>query len=153
MSPRSLPEYPGSFGDHRDHRGGNGGGVETADKRLLIVDDEPRLAEVVRRAASALGYDARATFSGEEFVTVFDEFRPTVVFLDMVMPDIDGYDLVTWLRDRKYTDRILVASGHDEQYARQAEQFGSDCGLDVTFLHKPFRVDDLQKAITGVSVL
>ena len=123
--------------------GGSSGG------RLLIVDDEPGIAEVVRRAAAALGIDAKATFSGQEFITVFDEFRPTVVFLDMVMPDIDGFDIVTWLCDRKYTNRVLVASGHDERYARMAEKFGCAGGLDVKFLYKPFRVNDLHKALIG----
>jgi DNA-binding response OmpR family regulator len=117
--------------------------------RLLIVDDEPGIAEVVRRAAAALGMDAKATFSGKEFVTAFDEFRPTVVFLDMVMPDIDGFDIVTWLCDRKYNNRVLVASGHDERYARMAEQFGCAGGLNVKFLYKPFRVNELHRALIG----
>lgn len=71
-----------------------------SDKRLLIVDDQPALGEIVRRTAAGLGYDVKVTTHAEEFMAVFDDFNPTAIVLDIVMPDIDGIELVAWLVDK-----------------------------------------------------
>tara|TARA_R110001606_G_scaffold340095_1_gene488251 strand:- start:61 stop:429 length:369 start_codon:yes stop_codon:yes gene_type:complete len=119
------------------------------DKRLLIVDDQPALGEIVRRTAAGLGYDVKVTTHAEEFMAVFDSFNPTAIVLDIVMPDIDGIELVAWLVDRDCDARILVASGYNKRYAKMAETLGVAKGLEIGFLEKPYRIAELREALEG----
>jgi DNA-binding response OmpR family regulator len=120
-----------------------------SDKRLLIVDDQPALGEIVRRTAAGLGYDVKVTTHAEEFMAVFDDFNPTAIVLDIVMPDIDGIELVAWLLDRGCDARILVASGYNKRYAKMAETLGVAKGLEIGFLEKPYRIAELREALEG----
>ena len=65
-----------------------------SEKRLLVVDDEPEFGELVRKVAVSLGYEARVTTSGREFQDAYHELHPTMIVMDMVMPEMDGNELV-----------------------------------------------------------
>lgn len=119
-----------------------------ADKRLLIVDDLPELGEVVGRVAGNMGYDVRITTHADEFKRDFDSFDPTTVVLDIVMPDIDGIELIDWLIERDCSAKILVASAYNPSYARMAETLGAAKGLEITFIEKPFRIAELRSSLS-----
>jgi len=117
-------------------------------KRLLVVDDMPDLGEAVGFLANALGYEYLVTTHGRDFMREFERFKPDAVVLDMVMPEIDGIELVQWLKERNCTAKVLVASGVNSAHAMNAEAIGSECGLDITRLSKPFVFDELCTALT-----
>ena len=119
-----------------------------ADRRLLIVDDVPELGEVVRRVAGNLGYDVHVTTHAEEFKRDFEVFDPTTVVLDIVMPDVDGIELLDWLIERDCDAKILVASAYNPRYAQMAETLGSAKGLEISFIEKPFRVSELRETLS-----
>lgn len=118
------------------------------EKRLLIVDDEPDMSEVVRRVAEDLGYEVQVAVDGREFMRTFDSFNPTVVVLDIVMPGMDGIELVKWLHTRGCSARIFVASAFNLEYAKMAEMLGEAEGLDVKLLKKPFQIAALRAALS-----
>ena len=70
------------------------------EKRLLIVDDEPAFGEFVRDVALALDYEVIVTTSGKAFQQCYGNFQPTMIMLDMVMPEMDGNELVLWLMEQ-----------------------------------------------------
>lgn len=117
-------------------------------KRLLVVDDVPDLGEAVGFLANALGYEYKVTTHGRDFMREFERFKPDAVVVDMVMPEIDGIELVQWLRDRNCTAKVLVASGVNSAHAKNAETIGNEGGLDITQLSKPFVFDELCTALT-----
>jgi DNA-binding response OmpR family regulator len=119
-----------------------------AEKRLLVVDDRPELGEVVRRAAESIGYEVKVTVHANEFMRVFEEFDPTVVVLDIVMPDIDGIELVKWLYERGTDAKVFVTTAFNSHYAQMAEALGEAKGLDVSFIKKPFRITELREALS-----
>jgi DNA-binding NtrC family response regulator len=121
-----------------------------AEKRLLVVDDQPALGEIVRRTAEGLDYEVVVTEHAEEFMVEYEKFNPTTIVLDIVMPDIDGIELVAWLVERKCGARILVASGYNNRYAKMAETLGAAKGLQIKFLEKPFRITELRDALAFV---
>jgi CheY-like chemotaxis protein len=121
-----------------------------AEKRLLVVDDQPALGEIVRRTAEGLDYEVVVTEHAEEFMAEYETFDPTTIVLDIVMPDIDGIELVAWLVERKCRARILVASGYNNRYAKMAETLGAAKGLQIMFLEKPFRITELRDALASV---
>ena len=120
-----------------------------AANRLLIVDDQPALGEIVRRTAEGLDYEVMVTTHADQFMAEYENFDPTTIDLDIVMPDIDGIELVAWLVERKCGARILVASGYNNRYAKMAETLGAAKGLEIMFLEKPFRINELRDALVS----
>ena len=118
-----------------------------SEKRLIVVDDNLEMSKIVQRVATQLGYEAISIRHGYDFMQEYDEFDPDVVMLDMVMPDIDGIELVYWLKDKNCKAKILVASAFGPHYAEMAESIGTISGLDISFNDKPFQLADLRAAL------
>lgn len=117
-------------------------------ERLLVVDDEPQFRNYVKTVASKLGFDVECARDGHEFKTLCDATEPDVVVLDMVMPGIDGVELVQWLAERGKQLHIVIVTGFAPNYATLAKKLGEAKGLlSVTTLIKPVRMADLQDAI------
>lgn len=117
------------------------------EKRLLMVDDEPELGEVVRMVAEDLGYEVRITNHGEAFMHAVENFQPTTVLVDIHMPEIDGIELVQWLKARNFEEKIFVMSGSRDVFATMAQALGDAHGLTVSVIEKPFRVATLRDAL------
>ena len=118
------------------------------EKRLLVVDDQLEMSDLVRQVAESLAYEVWMASDGKEFMRAFDNFDPTVVMLDILMPGIDGIELVRWLKDRGYGAKVFVATAFDPKYAKMAESIGAAEGLDVSYISKPFEVADLRAALS-----
>lgn len=116
-------------------------------KRLLVVDDEPELAEIVQSVAENLGYDVRITSHGKEFMQAFERFEPTAVVVDIIMPNIDGIELIHWLQERECRAKVFVTSGSSDRYASMAKALGDALGLDMAVIMKPYRVATLRTAL------
>lgn len=115
---------------------------------LIVVDDEPRFAEYVKNVALKLGFDVDAARDGYEFKTLCEASTPDVVVLDIVMPGIDGVELVQWLAERGERVHLVIVTGYAPNYATLAKKLGEAKGLlSVTTLTKPVRMSDLQDAI------
>jgi CheY-like chemotaxis protein len=117
-------------------------------KRLLIVDDEPRFAAFVERVAEPLGYDVEVTHHGREFQAAYKRQRPDTVVIDMVMPDIDGNELVLWLVDQHCSADIIIITGYHPDYAVNARLLAEVKGLrSVATLSKPVSVGRLRDVL------
>jgi CheY-like chemotaxis protein len=115
-----------------------------AERRLLVCDDEAAVGRFVRNVAEPLGYDVRLTTSGEELVAVYDTFKPTVIVLDMVMPGMDGNEVIMWLAGRGCTAKLIIMTGYHRDYADHARVLARYKGLGAaTTLRKPFEIDEL----------
>ena len=119
-----------------------------SEKRLLVVDDEPEFGELVARVATGLGYETRVTTNGRDFQSVFHELQPTLVVLDMVMPEMDGNELVLWLMEQRYAAGLIIITGYSPEYAKDAQLLAEFKGLhSVTTLTKPIRLAKLREAL------
>ena len=119
-------------------------------KRLLVVDDEPGFRELVRNVAVELGFAVEETSDAAAFKRVHDAFAPTVVVVDIVMPDVDGTELVRWLAERRSTARVVVVTGYDPKYAELPAKLGDALGLRSSLsLTKPVTLADLRAALEG----
>jgi DNA-binding response OmpR family regulator len=116
-----------------------------SDKRLLVVDDEPEFGEFVRKVAADIGYEVQVTTDGYAFQKIYESFKPTTVVLDMVMPEIDGNELVLWLMEQGYCSDLIIITGYSPDYARDAKILAEFKGLrSVTTLTKPIRLAKLR---------
>ena len=117
--------------------------------RLLVVDDEPRFRDFVENVAVKLGFDVECARDGHEFQTMCETNSPDVVVLDIVMPGIDGVELVQWLAERGEELHLVIVTGFAPNYAALAKKLGEAKGLlSVTTLTKPVRIADLKAAIS-----
>jgi CheY-like chemotaxis protein len=132
----------------RDTRREDAGRAMTG-QRLLVVDDEPAFGEFARKVASGLGFAVEITTDGHAFMERYDAFVPTVVMVDMVMPGIEGMELVQWLAEREVRARIILVTGFTPQYAALAKMLAEGRGLDsVATLTKPIKVEVLRRVLT-----
>lgn len=121
--------------------------METS-RRLLVVDDEPANGRLVEAVAREVGYEVQLTDNARDFKGAFATFRPSVVMLDLVMPDTDGIEVVNWLAAQSTSVRVIIATGFDPTYAKAAAMIGKKKGLTIAgVLIKPFGLDDLRAAL------
>jgi len=117
--------------------------------RVLVVDDTDDILSLVKRVAERMGFVTETLNNTLRFMTTFVRFKPDIVVLDIVMPNIDGIEIIQWLTDVGYTGRLVIISGYAD-YKRMAEAL-SDAGgrMPVMSLAKPFRIAELQAALRG----
>ena len=100
---------------------------------VLVVDDEPRILRFVRTELESDGYRVLVANSGRQAIELHDSERPALVILDLIMPDVDGFEVLRRIRVSARTPVIvLTARGSDVDKIR-----GLDLGAD-DYLTKPF---------------
>ena len=118
------------------------------DERLLICDDEPAFGRFVKNVAEDLGYQVELTTTWQAFMQAYLVFKPTTIVLDIVMPGMDGIELVGWLGSRQSSARLIIVTGYTPDYAANAKILAEYKGLGpVTTLHKPVEVSRLRAAL------
>ena len=110
------------------------------DKRtVLIIEDEHAISNFICRALAASDYKAIPAASGREGLSLFFSHTPDLVLLDLGLPDIDGLEVLSQLRDLPYEIPILIISARD----RESEKVKAlDMGAD-DYVVKPFGVSEL----------
>jgi two-component system KDP operon response regulator KdpE len=112
---------------------------------VLVADDEPRITKLVAIALRDEGFRVVTASNGEEALKKAEEVRPDVVLLDIVMPDIDGIEVMRQLRERRPVAVILLtAKGSTSDKAK-----GLDLGAD-DYVAKPFHPDELAARVRAV---
>lgn len=113
--------------------------------RLLLIDDEPALADFLANAARETGFDPIVTSNDEEFRQEFLATPPDMVALDLGMPGMDGVELLRFLADQSYRSPVLIVSGFDRRVLESAFRLGEALGLSMAGpVEKPVRLEDLE---------
>jgi excisionase family DNA binding protein len=122
-------------------RSGPGGPPSADSPVVLIVDDDPRLREYVRVNLEMEGYAVREAGNAEEGLNVLEEASPDLVLLDVMMPGVDGWEMLRRVQERHGVGAIpvIMFSGKiDEQSVAEAASRGAH-----GFVGKPFSPQDL----------
>lgn len=115
--------------------------------RLLLIDDEPALADFVASAARETGFDPSVTSDADAFKNRFREDRPDAVALDLGMP-VDGVEMLRFLSDEAFDGPVLIISGFDRRVLDSAFRLGEALGLAMIGpLEKPVRLEDLEELL------
>ena len=116
---------------------------------VLVVDDERDVLDALESALVAQGHRVVTAINGRDGLDKALRLRPDLVITDLLMPGIDGIGLAKALRADPLTAtvRIVLCSGVSETSVR-----GLFKGYDA-FLHKPYELDDLRRAVVGLRVL
>jgi len=112
--------------------------------RLLVIDDEPLMASVVGKVARLLGFDVITTDDPSDLRTRLRTWRPNAIVLDLMMPGLDGFEVLGILKEESSNARILIVSGGDQPVIEAARDLATRNGLQIVgILAKPFETDAL----------
>lgn len=113
--------------------------------RILVVDDDQIIIQITARVLTAAGYEVFKAASGAEALQRIDETRPDLIVLDVMMPEMDGYEVCRRLRQTAATARLpimmLTAQESVEEKVR-----GFEAGAD-DYMTKPFQPPELQARV------
>jgi two-component system nitrogen regulation response regulator NtrX len=106
-------------------------------RRVLVIDDEPGIRQALGQLLEYEGFEVKTASGGAEGITLYDSFRPQLVFLDVKMAGLDGLEVLKRLRQADPTATVVMISGHATiQTAVEATQLGA---YDI--LEKPLDTD------------
>ena len=112
--------------------------------QLLLIDDEPALADFVANAARECGFEPTVTSNDTTFRDKFRAQRPDAVAMDLGMP-VDGVELLRFLSDELFEGPVLIISGFDRRVLESAFRLGEAQGLKMAGpLEKPVRLEELE---------
>jgi two-component system OmpR family response regulator len=114
--------------------------------RLLVVDDEPSLRELLSMALRYEGWDVRTAQDGQHAVSEAREFRPDVVVLDVMLPDFDGLEVLRRMRSECPDIPVLFLTARDALEDRIA---GLTAGGD-DYVTKPFSLEEVVARLRGL---
>ncbi len=115
---------------------------------MLLIDEELEFREFVGKVAASAGYEVEVTSNARDFMRLYESFDPTLIVMDMILPEMDGLELMQWLISQNCGARVLVVWGYNPLYAEMAETIGTDAGkLDVRTLTKPIGLMELRAAL------
>ncbi|HEX5237598.1 MAG TPA: response regulator [Sphingomicrobium sp.] len=113
--------------------------------RLLLIDDEPVLADFLASAARESGFDPIIAEQDDEFRAQFLAETPEMVAVDLGMPGMDGVELIRFLAEQNYRAPVLIVSGFDRRVLESAFRLGEALGLNMVGpVEKPVRFETLQ---------
>ncbi|MBO6520685.1 MAG: response regulator [Rhodospirillales bacterium] len=112
---------------------------------LLIVDDEPDMVAFVSDVAEDMGFSCASAENGLGCLELFQSVSPVGIVLDIVMPDMDGIELVRELANHDCAAPIIAMSGYQKMYLELLESLANDQNAVVLgSLSKPFTASELQ---------
>jgi DNA-binding response OmpR family regulator len=116
--------------------------------RLLVIDDDPDMCTLVVHAAASAGIEARSATNFREFEASLGPDIGLIV-IDLMMPEVDGIEVLRYLSDKKYSREIILISGYDKKVLNVAAQLAATLGLDVrASLQKPLHPRQLRDILT-----
>lgn len=123
-----------------------------APPRILIVDDTPALLDIVRKCLEDEGYQVRTCLESRNAVQMAKDDLPDVIMLDLVMPEVSGWDVLARLREDERFRRtpVIVCTAYvAEAIGRIEELKGPDQHLGL--LPKPFELEELIEVVGSVT--
>ena len=117
-------------------------------KRLLIVDDDPRVCRIIERIAESSEFEVFSLDQSNRFEAAFEYFQPDVILLDLCMDQTDGVEILRFLSKNGTRARIVLMSGVEERLLSTTTDLGRSMGLAMEApLRKPVNQAQLQSRL------
>lgn len=114
--------------------------------RLLVVDDEPNIRELLSASLKFAGFEVETASNGIEAIDTAKKYRPDLIVLDVMMPDMDGFEVTRKLRSRGENYPVVFLTAKDDVQDRVA---GLTVGGD-DYITKPFSLEEVVARIRAV---
>ncbi|MBF0806218.1 MULTISPECIES: response regulator YycF [unclassified Streptococcus] len=114
-------------------------------KKILVVDDEKPISDIIKFNMTKEGYEVVTAFDGQEALEVFEAEQPDIVILDLMLPEIDGLEVAKTIRRTSHVP-IIMLSAKDSEFDKV---IGLEIGAD-DYVTKPFSNRELQARVKAV---
>jgi DNA-binding response OmpR family regulator len=114
-------------------------------KNILIVDDEAKIVEVVKSYLEHSGYDTSEAYNGKQALELFEKVSPSLVVLDLMLPDMSGEDICRYIRRNSRVPIIMLTAKVEEEDILK----GLDIGAD-DYITKPFSPRQLVARVNAI---
>jgi DNA-binding NtrC family response regulator len=115
-------------------------------KRILIVDDEEDLRNLLSQYLSTTGYDIHSAEDGEKAIEALYANTFDVVLLDIQMPKVGGIEVLKYISQHTPQTKVIILTGYgDLKNAMEARQYGAS-----DFINKPYKLEDILSTIERV---
>jgi two-component system OmpR family response regulator len=120
--------------------------VTVPEARLLVVEDDPNIVELLSASLRYAGFDVATATSGADAIAIADEYRPDLIILDVMLPDLDGFEVIRRLRagSQRMPVVFLTARDNTSDKIRGLTLGGDD------YVTKPFSLEELTARIRAV---
>lgn len=108
-------------------------------KKVMIVEDEPSIFNLIETLLRAKGYDVQVAPDGNKALQSMPDFKPDLVLLDIMIPGVDGLEVCKIVKEHpetKSTKVVMLTSSKSEEAMDQAMSAGADW-----YIAKPFKID------------
>jgi two-component system KDP operon response regulator KdpE len=117
---------------------------EEARTRALVVEDDPNIVDLIRSNLAVRGFDTIVSADGLRALRLLETETPDIVLLDLMLPEIDGFELCRQIRERSAVAIIVVSARGGERDKVTALNVGAD-----DYMTKPFSIEELLARITA----
>lgn len=120
-----------------------------AEIRLLSIEDDKRISHLIGKVSSEMGFSVCIANNKKEIVQLYRNFKPQIVILDILMPEMDGFEVLQFLGRRKSKAQIIILSG--SKYNQIAQNMAKALNLNIVAnLSKPFRIETLRLVLDEI---
>lgn len=114
-------------------------------KQILVVDDVIDNSLLLATILESEGYQVDIASSGYTAIAKIEANPPSLVLLDLMMPELDGYEVAKWIRQNQPSVAIVIVTAYDELPTFDQQQLQID-----GFLHKPINIDELLMQVQAI---
>jgi EAL domain-containing protein (putative c-di-GMP-specific phosphodiesterase class I)/ActR/RegA family two-component response regulator len=119
-----------------------------ANRSILILDDDAAVGQTIQWIAESLGFAAEFVTRPEEFFQRLERMSPDIITIDLVMPELDGVEIMRLLAERKSRAKIVISSGMGTRVLEAAQRSASEHGLSIAgIISKPISKEALHLLI------
>jgi len=112
--------------------------------RALVVEDDPNIVDLIRSNLAVRGFDTVVSTDGSRALRLLETESPDIVLLDLMLPEIDGFELCRLIRERSSVAIIVVSARGGERDKVSALNVGAD-----DYMTKPFSIEELLARINA----
>ena len=110
----------------------------TVSTRVLIIEDDPNIVDLMRANLAVRGFDTLVSSDGSKALTLLETEQPDMVLLDLMLPEVDGFELCRQIREQSSVAIIVVSARGGERDKVTALNMGAD-----DYMTKPFGIEEL----------
>jgi len=112
---------------------------------VLVVEDEPSIAEIATLYLRRAGYKVKTAKDGQKALDLISDKMPDLIVLDLMLPQVDGYELTRWIRDQSNVPIIMLTARRSESDRIAGLEMGAD-----DYIVKPFSPQELVSRVRAV---
>lgn len=118
------------------------------DFKVLVVEDDPDARKVLSLVLKLDGFAVASVADGHEAIAYLEQNRPNLILLDVIMPEVDGYEVCRWIRSNPSTvdvPVVMLSGKNDEKSINRGYEVGAN-----DYLPKPIKPSTLTKLLRSV---